>query len=408
MADFDKAFSVGEGIALGDDENVGIVSGTTDPSIAGQAAPVGSVYLRAATGGELYVKNGALDTDWVPIGAGGNGTVTSVAATAPTEGFTISGSPITTSGTLTFTLADDLAAVEGITTTGLAARTAANTWATRSIVQPVAGITVTDGNGVAGDPTLALADDLLAVESIGTTGIAARTAANTWATRTITGTTDQIALTNGAGIAGDPTISIATDPILPGTGSVTVPDGTTGERPGTPVNGMLRYNTTDNVFEGYENGAWVDFNTTVEAKQHFFGNNNSITQTFTAATTINFSTVVRSDAAFTEAADVGGTSVTINTAGWYEITYECSADSTTGTRTVAQWELELNSVFLAGSRAFSYHRNTAGGEGTADATVKVNLSATDVIRVRGSVIQGNAVTTVAEACRLNIQAIDGP
>ena len=40
-----------------------------------------------------------------------------------------------------------------------------------------------------------------------------------------------------------------------GTGSITVPQGTTAERP-TGVNGMFRYNSDDNRFEGYLNNAW--------------------------------------------------------------------------------------------------------------------------------------------------------
>lgn len=43
---------------------------------------------------------------------------------------------------------------------------------------------------------------------------------------------------------------------MSGTGAIDVAAGTTGERPGTPSNGMFRYNTTDNAFEGYANGAW--------------------------------------------------------------------------------------------------------------------------------------------------------
>ena len=35
-----------------------------------------------------------------------------------------------------------------------------------------------------------------------------------------------------------------------------VPAGSTGDRPGSPTNGYLRYNTTLNAFEGYVNGAW--------------------------------------------------------------------------------------------------------------------------------------------------------
>jgi hypothetical protein len=42
---------------------------------------------------------------------------------------------------------------------------------------------------------------------------------------------------------------------VPGTGSLGLPVGTTGERP-TPTNGMIRYNTTLSQFEGYGNGLW--------------------------------------------------------------------------------------------------------------------------------------------------------
>ena len=43
------------------------------------------------------------------------------------------------------------------------------------------------------------------------------------------------------------------------TGSLTIPRGTTAERPGTPTVGMLRYNTTTDVFEGYD-GQWITLN----------------------------------------------------------------------------------------------------------------------------------------------------
>lgn len=41
-----------------------------------------------------------------------------------------------------------------------------------------------------------------------------------------------------------------------GTSSVKLPAGTTAQRPGAPTDGMIRYNSTLNTFEGYVNGNW--------------------------------------------------------------------------------------------------------------------------------------------------------
>jgi hypothetical protein len=76
----------------------------------------------------------------------------------------------------------------------------------------------------------------------------------TYAKVTLQGTSNQITVTDGNGAA-DPTIALASNPILPGMASVTVPMGTTAQRP-SPVNGMFRYNTTLQNFEGYANGVW--------------------------------------------------------------------------------------------------------------------------------------------------------
>lgn len=41
-----------------------------------------------------------------------------------------------------------------------------------------------------------------------------------------------------------------------GTGAIKVPVGTTAQQPGSPVNGLLRYNLDADSFEGYINGVW--------------------------------------------------------------------------------------------------------------------------------------------------------
>ncbi|OFY73469.1 MAG: hypothetical protein A2275_11415 [Bacteroidetes bacterium RIFOXYA12_FULL_35_11] len=81
-------------------------------------------------------------------------------------------------------------------------------------------------------------------------------------TLTIAGTTNQISLSAGAQtLAADRTwtVSLASNPVIPGTASLTLPIGTTVQRPLSPVNGMVRYNTVYTKFEFYENGAWVNF-----------------------------------------------------------------------------------------------------------------------------------------------------
>ena len=43
------------------------------------------------------------------------------------------------------------------------------------------------------------------------------------------------------------------------TGALNLPSGTTGERPGSPTAGMIRYNTSTNSFEGYDGTGWAQF-----------------------------------------------------------------------------------------------------------------------------------------------------
>lgn len=133
-----------------------------------------------------------------------SGTVTSVAATAPAAGITISGSPITTSGTFTFALANDLAAVEGLATNGIATRTATDTWTTRTMTGTSNRITITHGDGVSGNPTFDIAATYVGQTSITTLGTIA------------TGTWNGTAIGSTFGGTGQTTVAVGD--ILLGTG----------------------------------------------------------------------------------------------------------------------------------------------------------------------------------------------
>jgi hypothetical protein len=149
-------------------------------------------------------------------------------------------------------------------------------------------IDIADGNGASGNPTFSIADN---AEMPGVEGltIPAGTSAErpspanegeiryntdtlrveaylngTWTTfgagdgtvTSVTGTANQITVANGS-VA--PVVSITTNPVLPGLASVKVPAGSVADRPASPANGMIRYNTDTGLFEGYTSGAWQSF-----------------------------------------------------------------------------------------------------------------------------------------------------
>lgn len=114
----------------------------------------------------------------------GAGTCSFRTLTAPAAGFTIT-NPAGTAGNPTFVLANDLAALEALASTGFAVRTTTDTWAQRALTAPAAGFTITNPAGVAGDPTFVLANDLAALEGLSGTGIARRTGTDAWSLGTV-------------------------------------------------------------------------------------------------------------------------------------------------------------------------------------------------------------------------------
>ncbi len=64
--------------------------------------------------------------------------------------------------------------------------------------------------------------------------------------------------TNNLGLVERMRITSAGDVIMSGTGAMKIPSGDNAQRPTPPSNGMLRYNSTSNKFEGYQGGVWQD------------------------------------------------------------------------------------------------------------------------------------------------------
>ncbi len=140
-------------------------------SLAGQQlnaeGPAGDVLLFwDASAGKLTYLNLAdglsITGTNLTVTATGTGTVTSVNISQPAAGITVSGGPITSSGSITLALANDLAAVEGLSGTGIVRRTAADTWSAGTAVDLSSEVTgQLPYTSLAGAPNLSLKADLI-------------------------------------------------------------------------------------------------------------------------------------------------------------------------------------------------------------------------------------------------------
>jgi hypothetical protein len=141
--------------------------------------------------------------------------------------------------------------------TGFQVKTSSTALTTRSIATSGAGLTISNGNGISGDPTISLTGQTSNFANASFNGLVTLSTSGAITSSVITGTSSQIDVTNGSGVSGNPTISISNDPTLPGSAGVILPSGTTGQRSGSPTNGTLRYNTTVALLEAYLNGTWT-------------------------------------------------------------------------------------------------------------------------------------------------------
>jgi hypothetical protein len=141
--------------------------------------------------------------------------------------------------------------------TGFQVKTDSVTLTNRSIAVTNSGLSITNGSGVSGNPTISLDGQVLNLANASFNGFMVLTSAGAVTSTTLVGTANQIGITNTNGV-GNPVFSIADDAVFPGTGAVTLPVGTTGQRPAGVI-GKMRYNSTDGAYEGYSSGAWRQF-----------------------------------------------------------------------------------------------------------------------------------------------------
>ena len=143
---------------------------------------------------------------------------------------------------------------------GFIVKTGASTVVSRNIAASGAGLSLTNGDGQSGNPTLALSGLPASLAGMAGSGLVTVRSGATLTPVAIDGTTNEITVLNGSAFAGNPTIGLADNAVLPGTGSVTIPIGTTAQEPAGSI-GQLRYDSDADAFYGYSNGAWRQFST---------------------------------------------------------------------------------------------------------------------------------------------------
>jgi hypothetical protein len=213
------------------------------------------ITLNGASGSLEAAGNGV-------IAKTGSGSVTARSVTVSGNGLSVTNGD-GVSGNPDLSLTGLPAALASVGGTGMLAVVGGSLIAGRQIYGTSGEILVTDGNG-AGNPTIALDTttvtpgtynySTITVDGFGRITSASSGSVTSGTVTNVLGTADQISVVNSTTT---PTISIADNPVLPGTASVTLPKGGTAARAGVPINGMLRYNTDIALFEGYINGAWT-------------------------------------------------------------------------------------------------------------------------------------------------------
>lgn len=219
LADFVESAQDAVGLALTDTSEIDLTYNDPPNTISATLINASIVYARLQNATAVSLLGRAANSSGVlaDITASADGQVllrngSALAFTAPTA----PAAGLTISTALVFALANDLAALEALGSTGFPVRTAANTWTQRSIVDVSNRTTITNQDGVAGNVTVDISATYVGQASLTTLGTIAT---GTWQA-TAVGTTY-----GGTGLAaytlGDTLYSSATNTLARLTGNIT-------------------------------------------------------------------------------------------------------------------------------------------------------------------------------------------
>ncbi|WP_291285122.1 hypothetical protein [Flavobacterium sp.] len=161
----------------------------------------------------------------------------------------------------------------------------------------------------------------------------------------------------------------------------------------------------------------VDKKGTLVTIEQGIGNLAEIFNGFSAAQTISdsFSEIVFSNSGIVDTSDfsVDRTSITIKKSGRYEITYRVSTDANNNERSGGEFYLQIWGAEIAGTRAYTYARNSLVDKNTVSVTKIMEITITGttgvVVKVKGRVYASTAavssLTMVNEGSSLIVKRI---
>jgi trimeric autotransporter adhesin len=198
----------------------------------------------------------------------------------------------------------------------------------------------------------------------------------------LVGTANQIDVANGTGPS-NPTISIASDPTLPGTGAVLMPGGTTAQRPGGTA-GQVRFNSDTGFMEYYTGSMWANLSAGASIANNIGGGlaneilvqNGPSSTTFITAPTVANTFLEWDGVALQWSANPLGTVTSIDVSGGTTgLTYSGGPITTSGTITMAGTLITTN----GGTGLSSYTAGDITYYATGTAFTKLAIGASTFI-----------------------------
>lgn len=323
-----------------------------------------------------------------------------------------------------------LTSLAAYNTNGILTQTAADTFTGRTITGTANQITVTNGDGVSGNPTISipssaalpgspttttqsasdnstkiattayadsavstgiatrqpLDSDLTSIAALTGTGIGVQTAVGSWTNRTITGTTNQITVTNGDGVSGNPVISIPSSAALPGSPTTT----TQSPNDNSTKIATTAYVDAIGIATYPRSEVWVYTATGTGG----VGTTNTAIRRFATTGKNTGSSITYADSA------ANGASFTINETGLYSIThcFQFTGGTVGGiSLNSSQLTTNIDSITASDRMASAF---TSGANAGNCVTATSILTATDVVRPHITVGAGIGGTTVEDSFRI--------